>query len=74
MTSDAPVFALPFISGDLDDAARMTGLSVREIQKAVRDGDLVPTYRGRKPLFLATELYEWVRSMPQEPTRARRTA
>ena len=66
MTTADPVFALPFISGDLDAASAATGLSVSEIQRAVRDGELVPNYRGRKPLFRADELYAWVKSLPTD--------
>jgi hypothetical protein len=59
----------PFISCDLATAAQTVGLSVTEIQKAVSAGDLVPNYRGRKPLFRADELDSWVRSLPNAPVR-----
>lgn len=51
-------------SHDLSGAALASGLSVREIQKAIAQGDLTPHYRGTKPLILHSDLVEWVESLP----------
>lgn len=66
---DSPVFALPFISADLSRASEATGVSVREIQRAIESGDLVAHYIGAKaskPVLAATELFAWVQSRPTE--------
>jgi hypothetical protein len=65
--ADRPVYS--FISCNLDQASDRTGLSVRELQRAIAAGDLVPNYRGTKPLLRAEELAAWVRSLPNEPRR-----
>lgn len=48
----------------MDGASAALGLSSREIQRAVAQGDLTPHYRGKKPLFLRDDLIAWVESLP----------
>ena len=64
---ERPVFS--FVSCSLDQAAKRTGLSKSTIQQAIRDGDLIANYRGRKPLIRAVELEAWVASLPTSPPR-----
>lgn len=52
------------VSFDLPRAAAACGLSVRELQHAIRDGDLVAHYRGTKPLIEFEELKAFVRALP----------
>jgi len=68
MTAE-PRPAYDFVSADLTRAAEKSGLSISELQKAIKDGDLVAHYRGRKPLIRADELDAWVASLPNTPHR-----
>lgn len=52
------------VSYDLEGAAQALGLSVREVQRAVAEGDLTPHYRGKKPLFKPAELEAFVDALP----------
>ena len=54
------------VSYDLRGAAETTGLSVKTIQAAIAQGDLVANYVGRKPILRAVELDAWVASLPTE--------
>ena len=45
-------------------------LSERELRRAIAASELVPVFRGAKPLILRDELDEWARNLPRE----RRTA
>jgi hypothetical protein len=61
---------LKAVSYDLDGAEAATGLSKTTIRAAVDSNDLIAHYYGRKPVFRAVDLDEWVRSLPTEaPTR-----
>ena len=51
------------------EAAEATGISVEEIKKAVRRGDLIPSYPTTRPVIRAVELERWLESMPAEPVR-----
>lgn len=58
--------AFPFISTDFDGAVEYTRLSETTIRAAMNSGELTPHYVGRKPVFRAEDLDEWVRSLPTE--------
>lgn len=47
-----------------DDAARAAGVSVKVIRRAVHDGHLAPVYPTSRPVILAEELMDWLRSCP----------
>lgn len=64
--------ALPFISADYPTAAAAIGCSVDTLQDAVRKGDLVPRYLGKrstKPVLLAVDLIDWLGTRPTEKPR-----
>jgi excisionase family DNA binding protein len=52
-----------------DEAAAATGAGRRALQDAVRDGHLVASYVGTKPLIAAEELDRWLKTLPHEPVR-----
>lgn len=54
------------VSFDLPGAVVATGLSKTTIQNAVTAGELVAHYVGRKPVFRAVDLDEWIASLPTE--------
>jgi len=58
--------AYPFIAADKATSAKAVGLSDRVLDEAVRDNELVVHYWGRKPVFRAVDLDEWIRSLPTE--------
>lgn len=57
---------LTSVSYDLDGSVEATGLSKTTIRAAVDNGDLIAHYVGRKPVFRAVDLDEWIRSLPTE--------
>lgn len=57
------------VSYDLDGAAAATGLSRRELQRAIAVGDLTAHYRGRKPLITPADLAAFVESLPTDNTK-----
>lgn len=57
---------LKAVSYDLDGAVEATGLSKTTIRAAVNAKNLVAHYEGRKPVFRAVDLDEWVRNLPTE--------
>jgi excisionase family DNA binding protein len=57
---------LKAVSYDLAGAAKATGLSDTTIRAAVDAKELVAHYQGRKPVFRAVDLDEWIRSLPTE--------
>lgn len=57
---------LKVVSYDLDGAVEATGLSKTTIRSAVDNGDLIAHYVGRKPVFRAVDLDEWIRNLPTE--------
>lgn len=54
------------IALSLDQAAAVCSLSKRELQNAIRDGELVAHYRGRKPLIRPEDLEQFVTDLPTE--------
>lgn len=49
-----------------DDAARITGVSRRVLQEAVRANALVASYPTSKPVFTIAELKRWLATLPTE--------
>ncbi|MEO5314193.1 hypothetical protein PV772_08735 [Pseudarthrobacter sp. CC12] len=50
----------------IQEAAEATGYSSDTIRKALRNNDLVARYANSKPVVLAEELADWLRSLPTE--------
>lgn len=59
-----------FVACDLAGAVEATGLSETTIRAAVEAKELVAHYQGRKPVFRAADLDEWIRSLPTERRKA----
>jgi hypothetical protein len=59
--------AKPELAYSLKEAAEATGYSVRTLQIAIRRHDLLARYANTKPIILADELEDWLRSLPTEP-------
>lgn len=62
---------LKAVSYDLDGAVEATGLSKTTIRAAVQADELIAHYSGRKPVFRAVDLDEWVRNLPTEGSSRR---
>lgn len=58
--------ALAAISYTTAGAVAATGIGESTIEAAIRDGDLIAHYVGRKRVLLATDLHEWIESLPTE--------
>lgn len=54
------------ISYSLPSLAEATDLSVDSIQKAIKRGELVPSYFGSKPVVEEDEAVRWIKSLPTE--------
>lgn len=54
------------LSYNYADAADAIGISVAQLDKLVREGDITPKYVRSKPIFPATELLAWLESLPIE--------
>jgi hypothetical protein len=52
---------------NLEEAAEATGYSVSTLRIAIRRHDLLARYANTKPIILADELQDWLRSLPTEP-------
>lgn len=65
----APTTASP-ISYDLEEAARLVGLSARELKRAAKAGDLTLRYRGRKPVVEDSELRAFIANLPTTAPKA----
>lgn len=52
---------------NLVEAAAATGYSVSTLRIAIRRFDLVASYANSKPVILADELRDWLKSLPTEP-------
>ena len=53
----------------LAEAAEATGYSIDVIRRAIRKNDLTVRYANSKPVVLATELTEWLESLPTEAAK-----
>lgn len=54
------------LSYSVQNLAAASDLSVDSIQKAIKNGDLVPNYFGTKPLIMRGEALRWLESLPNE--------
>lgn len=52
---------------NLEEAAEATGYSTSTLRIAIRRNDLIARYANTKPVILAEELLDWLRSLPTEP-------
>lgn len=52
-----------------EEAGEATGYSGTVIKRAVRDGDLSPSYANAKPVIREEELRRWLASLPAEPKK-----
>lgn len=68
--SDRIVVTFPFIAAPAAEAAAAVGYSTKTLDEAVESGDLVRHYKGRKPVYMAADLAEWVASLPTERQKA----
>lgn len=59
--------AKPKLAYSLQEAAAATGYSARTLSIAIRRHDLLARYANSKPIILADELQDWLRSLPTEP-------
>lgn len=71
------IIALPFIAAELDKAGAAVGCSADTLRRAIAVGDLTAHYLGdkaSKPVVLAADLLEWIRTRPTEsgPRRTHR--
>jgi len=58
------------IAFSIEEAAEAIGYSPDTVRRAIRNNDLVARYANSKPVILATELQEWMQSLPTEnPTK-----
>lgn len=65
--------ALTPVSAGVTDAARLVGVSVDTIQRAVRSGELPIHYPTSRGLILIEDLRAWVAAAPTaNPRRTRR--
>jgi len=53
----------------IEEAADAIGYSPDTVRRAIRNNDLVARYANSKPVILATELQEWLSSLPTEYTK-----
>lgn len=57
------------ISLSIEEAAEATGYSTDTIRRAIRNSDLTARYANSKPVILASELTDWLSSLPTEAPR-----
>lgn len=58
------------IAFSIEEAAEASGYSTDTIRRALRNNDLIARYANSKPVILATELTDWLSSLPTEaPTK-----
>ena len=53
----------------LPEAAELAGTSVSVLRRKIANSDLTARYIDSKPVILATELQEWLNSLPTENTK-----
>lgn len=58
--------ALAAVSYSVAGAAKATSIGETRIKEAMSRGDLVCHYNGNRPVILATDLVDWIESMPTE--------
>jgi excisionase family DNA binding protein len=52
------------------EAAALVGVSTRELDRAIADGEIQVKYRGRKPLVDYSDLRDWFESLPADKPAA----
>ncbi|MGN5733132.1 hypothetical protein [Arthrobacter psychrochitiniphilus] len=57
----------PKLAYNLEEAAEATGYSVSTLRIAIRRNNLIASYANTKPVILAEELRDWLKSLPTEP-------
>ncbi|MDQ0849158.1 hypothetical protein QFZ65_001096 [Arthrobacter sp. B3I9] len=67
MTLEPAPAPKPKLAFNLEEAAEATGYSTGTLQIAIRRHDLLARYANTKPVILAEELLDWLRSLPTEP-------
>jgi hypothetical protein len=68
MTQDvSSIVEKPKLAYSLDEAAEATGYSTSTLRIAIRRHDLLARYANTKPVILAEELLDWLKSLPTEP-------
>ena len=50
----------------IEEAAAASGYSTDSIRRAIRNSDITARYANSKPVILAEELADWLRSLPTE--------
>lgn len=58
------------VSYNYDGATASTGIGRSTIERAIKSGDLIAHYVGRKVVIRAEDLDEWVQSLPTEKAGA----
>lgn len=58
--------ALAAVSYNMAGAVAATGVGETTLTAAIRDGDLIAHYVGRKIVIRAADLDEWIGSLPTE--------
>lgn len=58
--------ALAAVAYSVEGAAKATSIGETRIKEAAKRGDLVVHYNGNRPVILATDLVEWIETMPTE--------
>jgi hypothetical protein len=54
------------VAYSIEEAAEAAGYSTDTIRRALRNSDMTARYANSKPVILATELADWLRSLPTE--------
>lgn len=57
------------VAYSIEEAAEASGYSTDTIRRAIRNSDMTARYANSKPVILATELTEWLESLPTEAPR-----
>ena len=57
------------VAYSIEEAAEATGYSTDTIRRALRNNDMTARYANSKPVILATELTDWLGSLPTEAPR-----
>jgi excisionase family DNA binding protein len=61
--------AKPALAYTVEEAATALGLGVSTIRALMKQGKLIPSYVGKKPLLSKTELERFLHDQPAEPTK-----
>lgn len=53
----------------IEEAAEAAGYSTDTIRRAIRNNDMTARYANSKPVILASELADWLGSLPTDSPR-----